>query len=141
MSGTSSFTQLVDEFDEDNVVPLGDYFYSKSSKAMARKGKKRSRNHGDLSAPVTNQIIWTQQFGDVQIDAVDSATVLGAFTGANLDAILTLNKEFEKRKEEKKRLEEELDEVKREHKTHVENLEKAFEDKFKESQLECLSLG
>ena len=57
VSGTSSFTQSVDEFDEDNVVPLGDYFYSKSSKEVVRKGKNRSRNHGDLSALVTNQII------------------------------------------------------------------------------------
>ena len=30
-----------------------------------------------------------------------------------------------------KRLQEELDEVKRQHKNHVENMEKAFEDKFK----------
>ena len=98
MSGTSSFTQSVDEFDEDNVVPLGDYFYSRSSKAVVRNGKKRSRNHDDLSTPVTNQIIWTQQSGDPQIDAVASATVLGAFTGGNLGAVLTLNKEFDKRK-------------------------------------------
>ena len=57
---------------------------------------------------------------------------LGAFTGANLDAVLTLNKEFDKRKEEMKRLEDELDKVNRQHKTHVENLEKASEDRFKE---------
>ena len=63
---------------------------------------------------------------------MDSATVLGSFTGANLSAVLTMNKEFDKRKEEMKRLEEELDEGKREHKTHVANLEKASEDKFKE---------
>ena len=93
-----------------------------------------------MSALVTNQIIWTQQSGDPQIDAVDSTTTLGAFAGANLDAILTLNKEFDKRKKEMKRLEEELAEVKREHKTHVENLEKASKDKFKELQLKNASL-
>ena len=63
---------------------------------------------------------------------MDSSTTLGAFIGANLDVVLTLNKEFDKRKEEMKRLEEELAEVKRDHKNHVENLEKASEDKFKE---------
>ena len=140
MSGTSSFTHSVDNFDEENAVSLGDYFYSRSSKEVIRKGKKRSRDHDDVSRPVTNQIVWTQQSGDPQIDAVDSATTLGAFTGANLDAVLTLNKEFDKRKEEMKRLQEELDEVKRQHKTHMANLEKPCEDKFKELQLKNASL-
>ena len=140
MSGTSSFTHSVDDFDEDKVVSLGYYFYSRSSKVVLRKGNKRSRDHDDVSILITNQIIWTQQSGDPQIDAVDSSTILGAFTSANLDAVLTLNKEFEKRKEEMKRLEEELDEVKREHKNHVENLEKASEDKFKELYLKNSSL-
>ena len=98
VSGTSSFTHSVDDFDEDNVVSLGDYFYSRSPKGVIRKGKKRSRDHDDVSGPVTNQIVWTQQSGDPQIDAVDSTTVLGASTGANLGAVLTLNKEFDKRK-------------------------------------------
>ena len=62
---------------------------------------------------------------------MDSTTVLGAFTGSNPSSVLTLNKEFNKRKEEMKRVEELLVEVKREHKTHVENLEKASNDKFK----------
>ena len=43
---TSSFTESVDEFEEDNVVPLGDYFYSKSSKAVLRKWKQRSKYQG-----------------------------------------------------------------------------------------------
>ena len=39
-----------------------------------------------------------------------------------------------------KRLHEELDDVKRQHKTHVENLEKASKDKFKELQIKNASL-
>ena len=132
VSGTSSSTHLVSDFDANNVVSLGDSFYIRSSKEMRRKGKKRSRDHDDVLGPVTNQIVWTQQFGDSHIDALDSATTFGAFTSANLDAMVTLNKEFDKRKEEMKNLEEELDEVKREHKTHVENMEKAYEDMYKE---------
>ena len=57
VNGTSSFTESVVEFEEDIVVPLGDYFYSRSSKAMVRKGRKRIRDQGGLEAPVTNQII------------------------------------------------------------------------------------
>ena len=57
---TSSFTESLDEFEEDNVVPLGDYFYSKSSKAVVRKERKISRDHGGLETPVTHHIIWSQ---------------------------------------------------------------------------------
>ena len=57
VSGTSSFTHLVDDFDEYNVVSLGDYFCSRLSKAVIRKGKKRSMDHDDVSGPVTNQIV------------------------------------------------------------------------------------
>ena len=64
VSGTSEFTHSVDDFDEDNVVSLGDYFYGRSSKAVIRKGKKRSRDHDDVSGLVTNQLVWTQQSSD-----------------------------------------------------------------------------
>ena len=56
----SSFTELVGEFEEDIVVPLGDYFYSKSSKEVVIKGRKRSRDQGGLETPITHQIIWAQ---------------------------------------------------------------------------------
>ena len=41
VAGTSSTTESRDEFNEDIVISLGDYHYSKSSKAMVKKGKKR----------------------------------------------------------------------------------------------------
>ena len=41
--GTSSFTQSKDEFDEDIVISLGDYFYSKYDKAVVRKKKKEKQ--------------------------------------------------------------------------------------------------
>ena len=63
---------------------------------------------------------------------MDIATSLGAFTGANLDAVNTLNMELDIRKEEISKLEEELDRTKREHKAYVVDIVKASEDKFKE---------
>ena len=39
---TSSFTEPMAEFDEDIVVPLGDYYYSKSAKEVVRKGKREA---------------------------------------------------------------------------------------------------
>ena len=92
MNDTSSVTESVFDFEEDIIVPLGDYFYSNSSKVVVRKGRKRSKYQGGFKAPVTNQIIWTQHFGDPQIDAIHTATALGAFTGANIDAVNTLNR-------------------------------------------------
>ena len=135
--GTSPFTESMDEFEEDNVVPLGDYFYNKSSKAVLIKGKKRGKDQGGVEA---NQIIWTQQFGDPQVDVVDTTTALGAFTGANLDAVNTLNRELERRKEEIIKLEEELDRTKREHNAYVVDLKRASENRLNELQLKNTSL-
>ena len=45
-----------------------------------------------------------------------------------------------KKKEEIKKLEEELDRTKKEHKTYVTNLQNSSEDRFKESQLKNTSL-
>ena len=72
VNGTSSFTESMAEFEEDIVVPLRDYFYSKSSKGVVRKGRKRSKDQGGLEA-----------------------TSLGAFTGENLDVVNTLNMEID----------------------------------------------
>ena len=63
------------------------------------------------------------------MDATDAASVLGAFTGANFDVVNTLNKEFNKQKEEIVRLKEELEQVKRQH-----------EDRYDELQVRNVSL-
>ena len=51
---TSSFSESVAEFEEDIRVPLGDYFYSMSSKAVDRKRMKRRIYQGGFEAHVTN---------------------------------------------------------------------------------------
>ena len=57
--GTSSATNSRDEFNEDIVISIGEYHYSKSNKAVVKKGKKRSRDQGDMDTSLSNQIIWT----------------------------------------------------------------------------------
>ena len=57
---TSSFTESVAEFEEYIRVPLGYYFYSMSSKAMVKIGRKRIIYQGGFKEHVTDQIIWTQ---------------------------------------------------------------------------------
>ena len=57
VNGNSSFTESEADFEEYVVVPLGDYFYSRSSKAIVRKGRKRSKDQGGLESFVTYPII------------------------------------------------------------------------------------
>ena len=65
---------------------------------------------------------------------------MGAFTGANLDVVNTLNMKLDRRKEEIRKLEEDLDTTRREHKNYVSDLERESEDRFKELQLKNTSL-
>ena len=66
------------------------------------------------------------------MDAADTASVLGAFTSANLHAINYLNMGFDKQKEEITKLKEELEESIKEHKAHVVDLMKISDDRFNE---------
>ena len=45
-----------------------------------------------------NEVIWAKQSGDPQAYATDAASVLGAFTGENLDVVNSLGREFDKQK-------------------------------------------
>ena len=75
---------------------------------MVKRGKNRSRYQSDVDTSLSNEIVWTQKSSDPQVDAMDVAFVLEAFTGANFHAVNTLNKEFDKKKEEIIILKEEL---------------------------------
>ena len=65
---------------------------------------------------------------------------MGAFTGANLHAVNTLNREFDRRKEEISKLKEELENTRREHEAHVANLMKTSDDRYNELQVKSASL-
>ena len=77
----------------------------------------------------TNEVVWTQRSGDPQVDAIDAASILGSFTGANFDVVNTLNREFDKQKAEIVSLKEELEQLRRKH-----------EDKYDEIQVQNVSL-
>ena len=53
-----------------------------------------------MEVSIFEQIVWTQQSGDPQVDAANTTVALGAFTGANLHDVNTLNRELDMRKEE-----------------------------------------
>ena len=104
--GTFSATESTEEFNEDIVISLGDYYYSKYDKLVVKKGKKRGRDQSDIDTSITNQTVWTQQSGDPQLDDAETATDLGSFIGVNFHAVNTLNIEFDRRKEEISKLKE-----------------------------------
>ena len=64
------------------------------------------------------------------MDATDAASILGAFTGANFHAVNTLNKEFDKKKEEIIILKEELEQIRKQHEDQITNLVKTSDDRY-----------
>ena len=66
---------------------------------------------------MVNEVVWMQQSSDTQAYAMDVASVLGAFTGANLDVVNNLNREFGKQKAEIVSLKEALEKLKKQHET------------------------
>ena len=56
------------------------------------------------------------------MDAIDAASILGDFTGAKFDVVSTLNKEFNKQKEEIVILQEKLEQLKRQHEDRYDEL-------------------
>ena len=133
--GTSSATESTGDFNEDIVISLGDYYYSKYDKSVFKKGKKRGRDQSDIDTSITNQTVWNQQSGDPQVDAADTAAALGAFTDANFHVVDTLNREFDRIKEEIIQLREDLEQLRREHESHVANIMKHL----KTSMMSCRS--
>ena len=55
--------------------------------------------------------------------ATDTASILGAFTGANFDVVNTLNREFDKQKAEIVRLKEDMEQVKIQHEDRYDELQ------------------
>ena len=54
---TSFIDEVRDEFNEDIVISLVYYHYSKSNKEVVRTGKKRIRDQGDVDTSLSNQVV------------------------------------------------------------------------------------
>ena len=93
-----SIDEVRDEFNEDFVISLGEYRYSKTDRFVVKRGKKRGRDHNDIDMSMVNEVVWTPQSSDPQAYATDGASILGAFTCANMDVFNSLNEEFDKQK-------------------------------------------
>ena len=57
---TSASTKPRAEFDEDIVISLRDYYYSKSYKVVVIKGKNWTREKSGMHVSVADQIVWIQ---------------------------------------------------------------------------------
>ena len=88
-----------------------------------KRGKKRNRDQSNVDPSLSNETVWTQWSSDPQVDATAAASILGAFTGANFDVVNTLNREFDKQKEEIVRFKEELEQVKWQHEDMYDELQ------------------
>ena len=55
---------MTDEFNEDFVISLREYQYSKVDRSVVKKGKKRNRDQSDMDISVTNEVLWTQRSSD-----------------------------------------------------------------------------
>ena len=51
-----------------------------------------------MDMSMVNKVVWTQQSSDPQTYATNGSSVLGAFTSANMDAVNSLNRDFDKQK-------------------------------------------
>ena len=70
-----------------------------------------------------NEVVWTQQSSDPQAYATDATSVLGAFTGANLNVVNSLNREFDKQKAEIVSFKEALEQLKKQHEAKQDELQ------------------
>ena len=97
---------------------------------MVIRGKKRGKDQNDMDMSMVNEVLWTPQSSDPQAYAIDAASILGVFMGANMDAINSLNTKFDKQKAEIISLKEALEQLKKQH-----------EDKQDELQLKNVTLS
>ena len=107
--------EVKDEFNEYFVISLGEYQYSRVDRSVVKRGKNRGRDHNDMDMSMVNEVVWTQQSSDPQAYATNVASVLQMSIGANLDAVNSLNREFDKKKAEIVSLKEALEQLKKQH--------------------------
>ena len=46
------------------MVSLGEYHYNKTDRSVARKGRKRSQDEGDMDMSDVSKVVWTQRSSD-----------------------------------------------------------------------------
>ena len=84
---TTSSSEVMAYFGEDDVVSMGKYYWNKKYKAVVKRGTKRAREGLVKQVPAHNQVIWKSDTTDVHQGALDTKTTMGVFTGANFDSV------------------------------------------------------
>ena len=69
------------------MVSLGEYQYSKADRSVIKRGKKSGRDQNGMDMSMVNEVVWTLQSSDPQAYATYATSILGAFIGANMDAV------------------------------------------------------
>ena len=56
--------EVSNEFNEDFVISLGEYKYSRVDRSMVKWGKKRGKDRNDMDMSMVNEVVWTQPSSD-----------------------------------------------------------------------------
>ena len=98
-------------FGEDAVVSMGKYYWSKKDKAVVKRGSKKARHGLGKHVSTLGQVIWKADTSNLPQEAVDAATAMGVFTGANFSTISQLSLAFGEKEKELDKLKHDLAEV------------------------------
>ena len=77
----------MEDFGEDVVVSLGEYFWSRKDKVMMKKGTERKREGTVKKVPSLNQVIWKLDSPSITKGDLDTLVSMGDFTGANFGLV------------------------------------------------------
>ena len=110
---------------------MGKYYWSKKDKVVVKRGSKKEIYGSGKHVSSLGQVIWKVDTSNLPQGAVDTATSMGVFAGANFNTVSQLSlafgekeKELDKLKhdlpEAENRYQQEIGKLKQEHKDRVE---------------------
>ena len=62
---TTSSSEVMAYFGEDDVVSMGKYYWRKKDKVVVKRGAKRERESFSKQVPSLNQVIWKSERTDI----------------------------------------------------------------------------
>jgi hypothetical protein len=88
--GNFSFSSQLLEL-EDVVVVVGEYYYNNSTKGIEKRSSKRKRGETSLNKESFDRMIVWKSGLDPKVNALENASALSAFAGANSVSVCELS--------------------------------------------------
>ena len=121
-------------FEEDVMVPMGKYYWSKKDKVVIKKGTKRTREGATKQIPSLNQVIWKSDTLDIKQGALDIVGAIRAFAGANYDSVSQLSLTLSDKEQELQKSKLDLAAAEARHEQEVKQLQQVHENRTKQWQ-------